>query len=107
MGAGPLPQHRWAPNRRVRDRRFPHALTPAALDAAHVAAQQLETDRESALAQWRLVIERTRYEAERAERRYHAVEPENRLVAVNGRPLRATQGHPAEPAGVTQIEPPL
>src|SRR5215218_4755084 len=29
----------------------------------------------------RLEVERTRYEAERAERRYRSVEPENRLVA--------------------------
>ena len=35
----------------------------------------------AALSQWRLEVERTRYEAERAERRYRAVEPENRLVA--------------------------
>jgi transposase len=33
------------------------------------------------LSQWRLEVERTRYEAERAERRYRAVDPENRLVA--------------------------
>jgi predicted DNA-binding transcriptional regulator AlpA len=33
------------------------------------------------LSQWRLEVERTRYEAARAERRYRAVEPENRLVA--------------------------
>ena len=29
----------------------------------------------------RLAVERARYEADRAERRYRAVEPENRLVA--------------------------
>jgi sugar-specific transcriptional regulator TrmB len=34
-----------------------------------------------ALAQWRLAVERARYETERAERRYRTVEPENRLVA--------------------------
>ena len=33
------------------------------------------------MSQWRLEVERTRYEAERAERRYRTVEPENRLVA--------------------------
>jgi predicted DNA-binding transcriptional regulator AlpA len=33
------------------------------------------------LSQWRLEVERARYEAELAERRYRAVEPENRLVA--------------------------
>ena len=30
---------------------------------------------------WRLQVERAQYEAVRAERRYRAVEPENRLVA--------------------------
>lgn len=60
---------------------FLAALTPAAVDAALVAAQQLDADDETALAQWRLAVERARYEAERAERRYRAVEPENRLVA--------------------------
>ena len=36
---------------------------------------------DAALSQWRLEVERARYEAERAERRYRTVEPENRLVA--------------------------
>ena len=57
------------------------ALTPAAFEATLRAAQQLESDHDAALAQWRLAVERARYEAERAERRYRAVEPENRLVA--------------------------
>ncbi|HTS54002.1 MAG TPA: recombinase family protein, partial [Burkholderiales bacterium] len=57
------------------------ALTPAALQASLKAAQQLEADCDSALSQWRLAVERARYEAERAERRYRSVEPENRLVA--------------------------
>jgi excisionase family DNA binding protein len=30
----------------------------------------------------------------------------NRRTALNGRPARATQGHPAEPVGVAQTEPP-
>jgi len=60
---------------------FLTALTPAALDATLVAAQQLDADHDAALAQWRLAVERAQYEAERAERRYRAVEPENRLVA--------------------------
>ncbi|MGZ6364259.1 MAG: recombinase family protein, partial [Ktedonobacterales bacterium] len=57
------------------------ALTPAALQASLKAVQQLEADCDSALSQWRLAVERARYEAERAERRYRIVEPENRLVA--------------------------
>jgi len=60
---------------------FLAALDPAALQAVVAAAEQLEADHDSALAQWRLAVERARYEAERAERRYRAVEPENRLVA--------------------------
>jgi len=42
---------------------------------------QLEAGHDAALGQWRLAVERARYEAERAERQYRAVEPENRLVA--------------------------
>jgi DNA invertase Pin-like site-specific DNA recombinase len=57
------------------------ALKPAAFEATLQATQQIESDHDAALAQWRLAVERTRYEAERAERRYRAVDPENRLVA--------------------------
>lgn len=57
------------------------AVKPAALEATLRAAQRLESDRDAALAQWRLAVERTRYEAQRAERRYRTVDPENRLVA--------------------------
>ena len=60
---------------------FLKALTPAALEATQLAVQQLEANHDAALAQWRLAAERARYEAERAERQYRAVEPENRLVA--------------------------
>ena len=57
------------------------AIQPAAIEAALRAAEQLETDNDQALEQRRLAVERARYEAERAERRYRAVEPEHRLVA--------------------------
>jgi len=57
------------------------ALKPAAFEATLQATQQIESDHDAALAQWRLTVERTRYEAQRAERRYRAVDPENRLVA--------------------------
>ena len=60
---------------------FLDALEPAGLQAALRAAQQREADHDAALAQWRLAVERARYEADKAERRYRAVEPENRLVA--------------------------
>src|SRR5215467_4585459 len=60
---------------------FLKALTPAAVEATQRAIEQLEADQDAALSQWRLAVERARYEAERAERQYRAVEPENRLVA--------------------------
>jgi transposase len=60
---------------------FLQALTPAALEATTLAMQQLESNHDAALSQWRLEVERARYEAERAERQYKVVDPENRLVA--------------------------
>jgi DNA invertase Pin-like site-specific DNA recombinase len=60
---------------------FLDAITPAAVEASLLSLEQLEGHRDAALQQWRLEVERARYEAERAERRYRSVEPENRLVA--------------------------
>ena len=57
------------------------ALQPAGLEAALLATRRLESQYDAALQQWHLALERARYEAQRAERRYRAVEPENRLVA--------------------------
>jgi DNA invertase Pin-like site-specific DNA recombinase len=60
---------------------FLEAVSPAAVEATMLSVQQLQANHDAALSQWRLEVERTRYEAERAERRYRTVEPENRLVA--------------------------
>jgi len=60
---------------------FLEAVTPAAVEATMLSVQQLQANQDTALSQWRLEVERARYEAERAERRYRNVEPENRLVA--------------------------
>ncbi len=60
---------------------FLAALTPAAVQACLAAAQQLEDGHDAALAQWRRQVERARYHAGKAERRYRAVDPDNRLVA--------------------------
>ena len=60
---------------------FLTALEPAKLAATVAAAERLEADRETSLRQWRLGVERASYEASRAERRYRAVDPDNRLVA--------------------------
>ena len=62
-------------------RAFIAALEPAKLAATLAAAERLEADRETTLKQWRLGVERASYEASRAERRYRAVDPDNRLVA--------------------------
>ncbi len=60
---------------------FLAALAPAGVEAALKAAEQLESDHDGVLAQFRREVERAQYEAQRAERRYRAVDPENRLVA--------------------------
>lgn len=60
---------------------FLQAVTPAAIEAMRLSVEQLQANHDAALSQWRLEAERARYEAARAERRYRAVEPENRLVA--------------------------
>ncbi len=60
---------------------FLDAITPAAIEAMRLSVEQLQSNHDASLSQWHLEVERTRYEAERAERRYRAVEPENRLVA--------------------------
>lgn len=57
------------------------ALTPAALQACLAAAEQLEDDHDVALDQHRREVERASYAAAKAERRYRAVDPDNRLVA--------------------------
>jgi len=62
-------------------RAFLEAVTPAGVEAALQAERDIEAGYEAEIAQWRLQVERAAYEAERAERRYRAVEPENRLVA--------------------------
>jgi hypothetical protein len=62
-------------------RAFLDTIAPAGIETALLAEETLQDDHEATLRQWRLQVERARYEAERAERRYRAVEPENRLVA--------------------------
>ncbi|CDX25048.1 conserved hypothetical protein [Mesorhizobium plurifarium] len=60
---------------------FLEALEPARLAATLAAAERLENDREATLKQWRLDVDRAKYAVDRAERRYRAVDPDNRLVA--------------------------
>jgi DNA invertase Pin-like site-specific DNA recombinase len=60
---------------------FLDAIRPAGLEASLRATAELEADHNAVLAQRRHDVERARYEAQRAERRYRAVDPDNRLVA--------------------------
>lgn len=57
------------------------ALEPAALELSLKAVRDVEEERGRLHRLWKQRLERARYEAGRAERQYHAVEPENRLVA--------------------------
>jgi DNA invertase Pin-like site-specific DNA recombinase len=56
------------------------AMAPGALEASLTALADVEQQQKQLDEQWRQRLERARYEADRAARQYHAVEPENRLV---------------------------
>ena len=57
------------------------AITPVTIELALAALTSLEQRDHEIGAQWRMRIERARYEADLAERRYEAVDPANRLIA--------------------------
>jgi DNA invertase Pin-like site-specific DNA recombinase len=57
------------------------ALEPATVELSLKAIQDVHRERERLHRHWKQRLERATYEAERAERQYQAVEPENRLVA--------------------------
>jgi DNA invertase Pin-like site-specific DNA recombinase len=57
------------------------ALEPATLELNLRAIENVEHERKRLHDQWRQTLERAQQDVARAERQYHAVEPENRLVA--------------------------
>ena len=57
------------------------AVTPVTIELALEALTSLEERDTAIAAQWRRRIERARYDADLAERRYEAVDPANRLIA--------------------------
>jgi DNA invertase Pin-like site-specific DNA recombinase len=57
------------------------ALQPAQLAVSLATLEQVEEQARQIERQWQLRLERARYEADLARRRFLAVEPENRLVA--------------------------
>jgi DNA invertase Pin-like site-specific DNA recombinase len=62
---------------------FLEALQPAQLEVSLATLEQIEEHTRQVERQWRLRLERARYEADLARRRLLAVEPENRLVSRN------------------------
>jgi DNA invertase Pin-like site-specific DNA recombinase len=56
-------------------------LVPERITLALDALEQLGLERDALERQWQLRLERTRYDAQRAQRQYDAVEPDHRLVA--------------------------
>ncbi len=63
------------------ERQVLSAIAPAAIELSLSAAENLERERRRLSQHWRRRLERAHYEVDRAARQYHAVEPENRLVA--------------------------
>jgi DNA invertase Pin-like site-specific DNA recombinase len=57
------------------------AMRPAQLEVSMAAFDQVAAQARQLDRQWQLTLERARYEAELARRRFVSVEPENRLVA--------------------------
>jgi DNA invertase Pin-like site-specific DNA recombinase len=57
------------------------ALQPAAVDASLRLAEDVELERAAMHRHWEQRLERARHEVAQAERRYKAVDPDNRLVA--------------------------
>ncbi len=62
-------------------RQILHVLTPATVELSLQAVEQTKQERRRVTKLRRQRLERAQYEADRAARQYHAVEPENRLVA--------------------------
>jgi DNA invertase Pin-like site-specific DNA recombinase len=60
---------------------FLEAIQPAHLEVALAALDEVEAQRQSLMSQWQQRLERARYEADMARRRYEQVDPDNRLVA--------------------------
>jgi DNA invertase Pin-like site-specific DNA recombinase len=60
---------------------FLQTMVPTEVDLSLAVEREVETQAHSLDAQWRTRLEQVAYEARRAERRYKAVDPDNRVVA--------------------------
>jgi hypothetical protein len=59
---------------------FLEAIQPAELEVSMAAIDQIADQARRVDRQWEMIVERARYEAELARRRFLAIDPENRLV---------------------------
>jgi len=59
---------------------FLEATEPAGVEALRSMQEQLQAENEALRRHWKLQVEKAEFEANRAQRQFHAVEPENRLV---------------------------
>lgn len=59
---------------------FLEAMQPAELEVSMAAIDQIAEQARRVDRQWEMMVERARYEAELARRRFLAIDPENRLV---------------------------
>lgn len=66
---------------RAVERFFLDTMVPSELDLSLAVDREVEKQAVSLDSAWRARIEQARYEARRAERRYKAVDPDNRVVA--------------------------
>lgn len=73
LAAGPLDE--------LVSREVLRALEPAAVELSLQAEGDLRREREQLDRHWQQSLQRARYDAELAQRRYQAVDPDNRLVA--------------------------
>jgi hypothetical protein len=65
------------------EKRVLEAIEPLGVEAAIAAVEEIERRSEDLRQQWENRIEQAQYEAGLAQRRYEAVDPDNRLVAGN------------------------
>jgi Recombinase zinc beta ribbon domain len=66
---------------RAVERLFLDAMVPSEIDLSLAVEREVQQQTDSLDRAWRARIEQARYEARRAERRYKAVDPDNRVVA--------------------------
>lgn len=60
---------------------FLAAVRPPEIELALAVAKETERQSDAVTAQWKLALDRAQYEARLAERRYKAVDPDNRVIA--------------------------